>query len=189
MTETLPPVAETSQEPPDRRTAPVIVVTDENGREFRFEDCAVDLSGGALVVARTADDDPVAIYADGHWRKAAEEDADVPPPSWFRHRLAAATQAFGRILEDRTLGDAQEEARILLAALGVPVPAAAPVSPDLACAQSGSGEAGDGRHPDGCKCQFCREDEREELARQAEYEQALEDDDPQYARSVSEDDL
>lgn len=62
------------------------------------------------------------------------------------------------------------------------------VSPDLTCAHCG-GVPADGRHPDGCDCQFCREDEREELAREAEYEQAFEDDDPQYARSVTEDDL
>ena len=46
--------------------------------------------------------------------------------------------------------------------LGVRTPDDRPLA--MACAGD-DGEPDDGRHPDGCPCQFCREDEREERER------------------------
>lgn len=38
------------------------------------------------------------------------------------------------------------------------------------CGQRGGPYCDDGRHPDGCRCQFCREDEREAQARDDDFE-------------------
>lgn len=40
------------------------------------------------------------------------------------------------------------------------------VCEDIAMRIAAHGVPDDGRHPDGCPCQFCREDEREERARE-----------------------
>ena len=93
-------------------------------------------------------------YCDRYWELSAEVD-----------RLRSQCDDYPELTADRDrLRELLDEIGTLAA--NAPEDDAFAVCEDIAMRIAATGVPGDGRHPDGCTCQFCREGEREERDRE-----------------------